>query len=459
MSDGPDRPDEIPGWFDFADFYQAQIDRVSDGAAIVECGTYLGRSTACLAAAIQRSGKQIACDTIDTFLGVPEAQWLGTPPADRFTFADQEALRVDGTLEAAARAHLAPYGDTVRIRCADAIAAAADYADGSLDFVFLDDDHTTDHVLREVRAWWPKIKPGGVLAGHDYDWAPVGRALTVWSLQVGRAIDQVSARSWACVKPTRRSWITPPATRRALVAVCCNERNVPRRTVDSLVRLGWGSRLTDAAARHGFRTVDFFWSDQRLLVSDLRDEAVMAGLAGDYSHLIFLDADMVWPMDVLDRLLRHHGRGIVSGLYHLKTWPHWPVAMKHATWNPTDQDFDYTYDAEAPHTELLRPEQLVGMGCAIVPLEVCRRFERPWFAYQQTSSGLTTITEDVWFCQHAAAVECPIWLDPTIECRHISQELIATPHFDRATYEMHLLATGSRLVKADVVDDPAPVPA
>jgi hypothetical protein len=37
----------------------------------------------------------------------------------------------------------------------------------SLDFVYLDANHSYDMVKRDIALWWPKIKWGGVLAGHD----------------------------------------------------------------------------------------------------------------------------------------------------------------------------------------------------------------------------------------------------------------------------------------------------
>lgn len=42
------------------------------------------------------------------------------------------------------------------------------FADNSLDFVYIDADHKYDSVLADIRAWWPKIKSGGILCGDDY---------------------------------------------------------------------------------------------------------------------------------------------------------------------------------------------------------------------------------------------------------------------------------------------------
>lgn len=46
--------------------------------------------------------------------------------------------------------------------------AAAHVADGLLDWVYIDADHTFNGVYGDLCAWWPKVKSGGVVAGHDY---------------------------------------------------------------------------------------------------------------------------------------------------------------------------------------------------------------------------------------------------------------------------------------------------
>jgi hypothetical protein len=38
----------------------------------------------------------------------------------------------------------------------------------SLDFVYIDAIHTKEAVLEDMKAWWPKVAPGGWLCGHGY---------------------------------------------------------------------------------------------------------------------------------------------------------------------------------------------------------------------------------------------------------------------------------------------------
>jgi hypothetical protein len=42
------------------------------------------------------------------------------------------------------------------------------FDDGSLDFVYIDANHTYEGVTEDIKYWYPKVKSGGLLLGHDY---------------------------------------------------------------------------------------------------------------------------------------------------------------------------------------------------------------------------------------------------------------------------------------------------
>jgi hypothetical protein len=42
------------------------------------------------------------------------------------------------------------------------------FKDEMFDFMYLDSNHTYSFVLRELENWWPKLKIGGMMAGHDF---------------------------------------------------------------------------------------------------------------------------------------------------------------------------------------------------------------------------------------------------------------------------------------------------
>lgn len=62
----------------------------------------------------------------------------------------------------------------------DTSKAARVIEDASVDFVFIDADHSYEGVKRDIAAWTPKVRDGGLVMGHDIDRAPmfegVGRA-------------------------------------------------------------------------------------------------------------------------------------------------------------------------------------------------------------------------------------------------------------------------------------------
>lgn len=57
----------------------------------------------------------------------------------------------------------------VDIRQQHSVEAAKGVKDDSLDFVFIDADHTYEGALADILAWTPKVRKGGTIAGHDYN--------------------------------------------------------------------------------------------------------------------------------------------------------------------------------------------------------------------------------------------------------------------------------------------------
>jgi hypothetical protein len=72
---------------------------------------------------------------------------------------------------------LKPYQDRVRILKGKTTACANDAADSSLDFVFIDADHSEPGVRADIEAWRSKVRPGGALIFHDRSWPGVKNAL------------------------------------------------------------------------------------------------------------------------------------------------------------------------------------------------------------------------------------------------------------------------------------------
>ena len=80
--------------------------------------------------------------------------------------------------------------------------AAAHVADGQLDFVYLDGNHSKDAVAEDLEAWLPKVRLGGIFAGHDY----LDAELSFGSFGVKSAVTEFAARHGFKVYNTLEDW-------------------------------------------------------------------------------------------------------------------------------------------------------------------------------------------------------------------------------------------------------------
>lgn len=65
--------------------------------------------------------------------------------------------------------------------------AVKDFEDKSLDFVYIDADHSFGHVAMDLMIWNEKVKDGGIIAGHDY--YTDNRRCKPYLLHTGDAVD------------------------------------------------------------------------------------------------------------------------------------------------------------------------------------------------------------------------------------------------------------------------------
>lgn len=77
---------------------------------------------------------------------------------------------------------LAPY--SARLHWGFSHVVAKEFAPASLDFVYIDANHTLPQVIADLAGWVPKVRSGGIIAGHDYGRASVGHvreAVEAWT--------------------------------------------------------------------------------------------------------------------------------------------------------------------------------------------------------------------------------------------------------------------------------------
>ena len=142
-------------WFSYPNLYTSIVENNQDGAHIVEVGSWKGRSASFMAVEIINSNKNIKFDCVDT--------WEGSIEHKTYDVITEEKL-YDIFLS-----NIEPVKHVINPIRMDSIEASKLYDDNSLDFVFIDASHEYEDVKKDILAWLPKVKIGGILAGHDYD--------------------------------------------------------------------------------------------------------------------------------------------------------------------------------------------------------------------------------------------------------------------------------------------------
>lgn len=120
----------------------------------VEVGVFMGAFTEVLG----KSGLEVY--GVDPWLAYEDYPYYSEP---------QKQSRCDSQYEAAKKL-LEPYKNVTLIR-KTSMDAAADFENDSIDFVYIDGNHSFRYVAEDICEWVKKVRPGGVVCGHDYMYA------------------------------------------------------------------------------------------------------------------------------------------------------------------------------------------------------------------------------------------------------------------------------------------------
>lgn len=155
---------EIQGWFNFEKTYNFLIETIPNGGNFVECGAWLGKSSAYLCDIAEE--KSIEIFIVDNWLGSPNEldKW------QKFA-KDNDIYQI----------FLSNMNGRKFTTIKKFSHEAADFfQDNSCDVVFIDMNHSYESVKLDIETWLPKVKNNGYLAGHDYHrkgWPGVRKAV------------------------------------------------------------------------------------------------------------------------------------------------------------------------------------------------------------------------------------------------------------------------------------------
>ena len=171
----------VPGWFHAQDLYSRMVSAAVDGSLFVEVGSWKGASASFMGVEIENSNKAIQFWCVDTWAGSPEL--MDDPDVVAGTLVDVFFKNTD------------PVARHIRPLRMPSVSAATQFDDLTCDFVYIDADHSYEAVKADIKAWLPKVKVGGTLAGDDCNFHDVKRAVN--ELLPDHTID---GENWVWVK-------------------------------------------------------------------------------------------------------------------------------------------------------------------------------------------------------------------------------------------------------------------
>lgn len=139
--------------------------------------------------------------------------------------------------------------------------------------------------------------------------------------------------------------------------------------------------------------------DLGTLLPDMRNTLAEQSIKMGATHILWLDNDMNFPEDTIERLYRH-GKPIVGANYSQRKEPAKPVAAKNGVWVYTEED-----------STGLEQVDFVGMGCMLVETAVYEHLPKPWHTLGWNPNKNTIVGEDVYFCRKAAGIGADVFID------------------------------------------------
>lgn len=148
------------------------------------------------------------------------------------------------------------------------------------------------------------------------------------------------------------------------------------------------------------------------LVHINREKIVLEAKTRGYSHVFFVDTDMVFPPIVLQKLIEDN-KDIVSATCLLKDG-----SDRVAAWVKRGEQLEKN---NLP-TNLFKC-YAVGAACMLIKTSIFEKMKRPYFFFGKDTEERGGCGEDIWFCKQARKAGFDIWCDPTVIAGHIGQHI------------------------------------
>jgi hypothetical protein len=136
------------------------LPRLLNRRGLVGCGVEVGVKSGAFSELLLDAWKGRRLISVDP--------WAAAAEGDRYVNLDNVAQAEHDALHAETLRRLARFGERSSVWRMTGEEAARAIPNHSLDFVYLDARHDYESVRDDLAAWFEKVRPGGIAAGHDY---------------------------------------------------------------------------------------------------------------------------------------------------------------------------------------------------------------------------------------------------------------------------------------------------
>jgi hypothetical protein len=133
-----------------------------------------------------------------------------------------------------------------------------------------------------------------------------------------------------------------------------------------------------------------------------RHQLVVQALKDECTHLLFLDADMVFPPDTLVRLLTP-GKEVIAANATTRSFPVKTVA----------HDLDWK-EVSSLKKDGLQKIQHVGCAVMLIDLSIMEKLQPPLFMMEWIPELGDYCGEDIYFCARLQEAGVELWVDHTL---------------------------------------------
>lgn len=205
------------------------------------------------------------------------------------------------------------------------------------------------------------------------------------------------------------------------LAICTN-RDVKAKTLQSLLE------LVD------YTKVDFhiLVAQRGYTIAENRNYCVVQAQRNGSDYLFFIDDDMTFLPDTLERLLDRNAEvvGVNSQSRCL------PLS---STVGLMDDDGKYMHPDKHTSWEMKIPSTLfncyfVGAGIMLIDMKVFKKIEKPYFEFISGEEGMVLHGEDGTFCEKVKKAGMDIWCDGSIKVGHLGEYEYQKPEGEFDTF-------------------------